>query len=282
MKSLDEFLADVGDLHELCQVPSRLAPFFGFYLETVELIDVLTPKAIGSCYETARLNPPGNLSDILRKSRSFVQVKGGGYRLSRHGRELVQRSLTSSAKDSKDNEAITTAEAVSVSKVLVVHGRDEALRIEFFSLLRTLGLHPLEFEEMIQFVGRPNPYVWEVIMAAFKYIQACLVLITPDEVAHLREDLRSDVDDAADLWQPRPNVLIEAGVALALQPDRTLVVRVGQVREISDLAGQHYLAFDGSPQSRHKLANRLRLARCEVSTTGQDWLSVGKFKMSKR
>jgi predicted nucleotide-binding protein len=165
--------------------------------------------------------------------------------------------------------------------VLVVYGRDEELRVEFFSLLRTLGLHPLEFEEMIQLVGRPNPDVWEVIMTAFKHVQACIVLITPDEIAHLREDLRSDVEDAVDLWQPRPNVLIEAGVALALDADRTLVVRIGHVRNISDLAGQHYLAFDGSPQSRHKLANRLGLAKCAVNTTGQDWLSAGKFNVKQ-
>jgi hypothetical protein len=77
--------------------------------------------------------------------------------------------------------------------------------------------------------------------------------------------------------QPRPNVLVEAGMALGLHNDRTVIVEMGRLRPISDLFGRHVVRLDNTPQQRKALAQRLQTAGCKVNLAGNDWLTVGDF-----
>jgi hypothetical protein len=73
-------------------------------------------------------------------------------------------------------------------------------------------------------------------------------------------------------------VLVEAGMALGLQRERTVLIEIGDLRPISDLAGLNTVHFDGTVTSLHKIAQRLRGAGCAVDTSGTDWLDVDRFK----
>ena len=148
-----------------------------------------------------------------------------------------------------------------------------------FSFLRALGLNPLEFEEMVHQTGSASPFTLEVIETAFRNAQACIVLMSPDEIVRLRPELRGPGDSKSSEYQPRPNVLIEAGMAVALQPKRTIIVKIGTVRSISDFDGKQYVSFTGAAESRNKLLGKLRLAECEVQSHGDDWLTAGKFEV---
>jgi hypothetical protein len=47
--------------------------------------------------------------------------------------------------------------------VMVVHGRDEAIRRAMFSFLRSIGLHPIEWSEAVDQTGSAAPYVGDVL-----------------------------------------------------------------------------------------------------------------------
>jgi predicted nucleotide-binding protein len=164
--------------------------------------------------------------------------------------------------------------------VFVIHGRQ--LLGEFHTFLRSLGLKPLEWSQARRLTGKPNPYTWEVVDKALSEAGAIVVLLTPDDEARLRPDLLAEQDNALEkefLTQPRQNVLFEAGVSYGRAPNRTVLVRVGSHRPMSDLAGHHILQLDDSPQSRQAVADSLRVAGCPVDMTGLDWYQAGSFAL---
>jgi hypothetical protein len=66
-------------------------------------------------------------------------------------------------------------------------------------------------------------------------------------------------------------------MAFATHSDRTLLVKVGEVKPFSDVAGRHVVRLSNSPERRNEIAERLRTAGCDVSTSGNDWLNTGDF-----
>jgi predicted nucleotide-binding protein len=169
------------------------------------------------------------------------------------------------------------------SRVFVVHGRDLNARDQVFMFLRSIGLDPIEWSQALQMTGKATPYIGEVLDAAFEHAQAILILMTPDEIAHLRIEFASSPGDPETLpaEQPRPNVLFEAGMALGRKSDRTVIVEVGNIRPFSDIQGKHVVRLDDSPQRRKDLAQRLRTAGCSVDLSGETWLTVGDFAKAK-
>ena len=51
--------------------------------------------------------------------------------------------------------------------VFVVHGRNDQARDALFAFLRSIGLEPLEWNKAVQATGKPNPYIGEILDAAF-------------------------------------------------------------------------------------------------------------------
>lgn len=166
--------------------------------------------------------------------------------------------------------------------VFVVHGRDLPARDAMFSFLRTLGLDPQEWEQMVHYTGDAAPFVGDILRRGLSKAQAVVVLLGTEERADLDQLLwrKDDSKDDRGGWQPRPNVLFEAGMALAMLPRATVFVETSPVRHFSDISGRHTLRFDGGPASRQKLAERLRAAGCLVSTEGDDWLRAGDFALA--
>ncbi|TWX37394.1 nucleotide-binding protein [Frigoribacterium sp. ACAM 257] len=160
--------------------------------------------------------------------------------------------------------------------VFVIHGRNEAARKGLFEYLRAIGLLPIEWSEALAMTGSASPYIGDVLDAAFERAQAVIVLQTPDDVAHLHESLTYPGDpETAPQMQPRPNVLFEAGMAMGRNPDRTLIVELGQVKVFSDIHGRHSVRLDNSVAKRQDLANRLLTAGCDVRMQGTDWHEAG-------
>lgn len=108
------------------------------------------------------------------------------------------------------------------------------------------------------------------------------MLLSPDDEVRLSPDLWKDKEDENEKeirLQARPNVLFEAGMTFGKDHERTLLVEVGQVKAFSDVAGRHVVRLSNSPDKRNEIAERLRTAGCDVSTSGNDWLTTGNFSV---
>ena len=170
-------------------------------------------------------------------------------------------------------------------KVFVVHGRDGRLRDDFFAFLRSLGLNPIEWSEALKLTGKATPYIGEALESAFKNAQAVIVLLSPDDEVRLSPQLwkASEEENEKDFrLQARPNVLFEAGMAFGTHSDRTLLIEVGQVKAFSDVAGRHVIRLSNDPDKRNEIAERLRTAKCDVKTSGSDWLKIGDFNVNRQ
>lgn len=178
----------------------------------------------------------------------------------------------------------TTSKSTSKKTVFVVHGRNEKLRKSMFSFLRAIGLKPVEWSQAIRETGKASPYLGEVLSIAFTKAQAILVLLSGDDEAKLMAGLLQEKDKPFEKEltpQPRPNVIFEAGMAIGRDESRTILVQVGEIRPISDIAGRHITNLDNTPQKRQELMTKLKSAGCKVNTIGEDWLSEGDFTIPK-
>lgn len=169
------------------------------------------------------------------------------------------------------------------NSVFVVHGRNEAMRRAFFGFLRAVGLQPIEWRRAIELTRKPNPYVGEILDAAFREAVAVIVLLTPDDEAKLKDEFLKPNDQKFEkklTGQARPNVLFEAGMAMGRNPDSVVLVQVGDIRPFSDIGGRHVVRLSNGAESRQELITKLANAGCNVDASGSDWLREGDFSVA--
>lgn len=164
--------------------------------------------------------------------------------------------------------------------VFVVHGRDLGARDAMFSFLRSLDLRPVEWSHAVGLTGKGSPYVGEVLAAAFACAQAVIVLMTPDDEVRLAPEFLKEGEEDTEgrtTRQARPNVIFEAGMAMAYAESRTVLVELGQLKPFSDVGGRHVIRMNDSSERRKELSLRLERAGCCVNSSGTEWLSAGRF-----
>jgi predicted nucleotide-binding protein len=173
--------------------------------------------------------------------------------------------------------------AVDSRTVFVVHGRNSTARKSLFQFLRSIGLHPLEWTQVIERTGKAAPYVGEILETGFAIAQAAVVLFTPDDEAKLREEFWGEKEPSYETeltGQARLNVLFEAGMAMGLYPNRTVLIEMGELRPVSDIGGRHTIRMNNSIARRQELAQRLKTAGCAVNLIGSDWHEDGDFEIT--
>lgn len=164
-------------------------------------------------------------------------------------------------------------------KVFVVEGRNKKMNNAMFTFLTAVGLEPIEWEEARALTGTATPYIGEIIEKAFLKAQAIIVLLTDDEECKLRNNLQTEKNDHIMRYQPRANVIFEAGAAFAYNPERTILVKIGDVSLWSDIEGRHVVHMDNSSKKRYALVGRLKTAGCEIDIEGKvQWLEAGDFE----
>jgi len=279
---LSDFISQIPHFEDLVHDPKLLLPHFGFYLAEVAKQAIIRPVAIEECFETARVGVPSNISRLMAQSPAFTKTRAG-YQLHWKARRDIMAQLSVPKDQPKSTRQMSNSDRLrSHRDILVVYGRDEVVRTSIFQFLRSLGLNPLEWGELVKRTGKASPHVWEVLDVAFRETQVVVVVFTPDEKCQLRDALQMEAADKDVVYQPRPNVLVEAGISLAKDEDRTLLIHVGNTRLISDLAGRHVLRLNNTSESRNEFAERLDTAGCPVVRSGNDWLKIGNFEAPLR
>jgi predicted nucleotide-binding protein len=166
------------------------------------------------------------------------------------------------------------AQSLDPKRVMVVHGRNESARVAMFHFLRALGLQPIEWEAAIRETGMGSPHNLEAVRAAMDVGQAVVVVLTAEDQAGLLPVLTEPGDpDTALQGQPRQNVILEAGLAMGIGRDRTILVEIGPIRRASDFDGLNAVRMSNAAPKRMALKSRLEGAGCDTSETGTDWLT---------
>lgn len=165
------------------------------------------------------------------------------------------------------------------NNVFVVHGRNHKVKDAMFAFLRSLNLKPLEWEQARALTNKSSPTTLEIVKIGIENSQCIVILLTGDDITQLS----SQYGNERPLVQPRPNVIFEAGWALAISgQERTLFVKFGNLRGFSDIDGINYITLNNSSKSRKAIVGRLKTAGCNVDDSGSDYLnpdSGGNFEL---
>lgn len=147
-------------------------------------------------------------------------------------------------------------------KVFLVQGRDQDAANQVRHFLRGVGLKPLAWEEVKKECAI-SPTTFEVVRKGLDMAHIIVVVLSGDDEARLNPKFlkSNDGENERDPKpQPRQNVLLEAGMALGMARDRTVMVRTTELREISDLSGINWVTMKGTSSARHDFANELTKA----------------------
>lgn len=155
--------------------------------------------------------------------------------------------------------------------VFIVHGRNTAVRDELAKYLRHLDAKPITWTEAAAYTAKTSPTTMEIIGAGMAKAQAIVVIFTPDDEARLKSGFTEDHDGTHErqlTGQARQNVILEAGMALGAAPERTVLVRFGQTRQISDIEGINWIDLGDTWDNRERLRVALVNANVAVEPHG--------------
>jgi predicted nucleotide-binding protein len=180
----------------------------------------------------------------------------------------VERAPTTSVRAQHVNHpqgGTMTTQSPDPKKVFIIHGRNVKARKAVEQFVRSLGLTPIDFEQLAADSGAA--FIGEIVRNGLAQAQGIIALFTADEIAHLRPDYHEPHDGQEDKerWQSRPNVLFEAGMAYGSAPERTiLAVLGGQTKLFSDVRGMHLTYLSNKTDARKRLRQKLIGAKCDV------------------
>jgi len=172
--------------------------------------------------------------------------------------------------------------AISAKRyVFVVRGRDAEAYRALSHFLRELDLRVITWDEATAQAGGGTPHTLDIVRAGIDLADAVIVLMTPDDLGYVKhayyDPARDDPREAQETGQARQNVVFEAGWAMALGQEKVILVRVGDVRPLSDIDGLNYVWLTNDVDSRRQLITRLRNCELDVHDSHDGWRDAGAF-----
>jgi predicted nucleotide-binding protein len=140
-------------------------------------------------------------------------------------------------------------------RVFVIYGQNTDAYKHMLKFLRALKLNPISFSDLATECGS-SPTIYDVVCHGMEEAAVVVAMFTPDECAWLRPAHNGGRRSGGDSprWQARPNVIFEAGMAMARCREGTILVLLGgDVKLFSDLAGVLYVELNNSPRQRNLL-----------------------------
>lgn len=164
--------------------------------------------------------------------------------------------------------------------VFVVRGRDHEAYDALAALLASLDLRIVTWDDATRGVGSGTPHTLEIVSSGIEMSNAVVVLMTPDDLGQVKQEFSLPNDDSRESkanGQARQNVVFEAGWAMALNRDGVVLVRVGDVRGLSDIDGLNYVNLTNDIAARRNLIGRLQNCGLAVDSSGEAWRTAGVF-----
>ena len=138
------------------------------------------------------------------------------------------------------------------SDIFIVHGHDEAAKLEVWRFIEKLSLHPIILHE--------EPDRGKTIIEKFEHhsdVGFAVVLLTPDDVGHPKDILESKP-------RARQNVVLELGYFIGkLGRSRVCALMKGGIEIPTDLSGILFTPMDDAGAWKLKLAREIREAHIE-------------------
>ena len=134
----------------------------------------------------------------------------------------------------------------------------------------------MEWMEVIRASGETSPYLSQAIMKSIEEAGAVVVIMTPEEDAQLNEKFWSEDGDDKIYKQPRPNVIFEAGLALGMKENKTIILQFGELRIFSDILGKHVTKYRGKDKENDfklDLLEKLKIAGCQCEARSEEHTS---------
>lgn len=157
--------------------------------------------------------------------------------------------------------------------VFFVHGRHRSKNARMRKLLSEgFGLELVEWEDAKDRVAGMG-LIYDIVLKGIEMSNATVVLFTDEETAELAKSFRR-AGDGGPRRQARPNVYIEAGYAVGVRPNRTILLEWPRswnaYESPSDFSGMHTIRYYDDDAGRDVLRHRLESARCILNLRG-DW-----------
>jgi hypothetical protein len=143
-----------------------------------------------------------------------------------------------------------------MARAFIVHGHDEQARSALENFLNALGVRVVPFHRAAP--ADMAASILETVLAGISKADVVFILFTPDEQSSFYSPstgqylAQTEEGEALAGWQPRPNVIFEAGVAVAVARAKTALIKLGPIRRISDLDGVRYINLN-EPNAHHQL-----------------------------
>lgn len=239
-------------------------------VELVSLSETFDGTKLDSENHTAAIERLAN-KQLLKEEGLMVQMTPLGINASENPALLNQILPTDQPPPKLENNTMSS-ETPDPKKVFIIHGRNLRAKKAVEQFLRSLGLTPIDFEQLAADLGAA--FIGEIVRTGLSQAQGIVALFTADEIAHLRPDHYEPHDGQEDKerWQARPNVIFEAGMAYGMAPERTiLAVLGGQTKLFSDVKGIHLTYLSNNHGARKRLRQKLIGAKCDVDLRVDAW-----------
>lgn len=164
--------------------------------------------------------------------------------------------------------------------VFVVKGRDSKAEAALEALLMALDLRIVTWDDAVRGCNVGTPSTIDIVRSGMRLADAVVVLMTPDDLGRVKPEFSQPHDDSREArltGQARQNVVFEAGWAMGVDPAHVVIVKVGEVRALSDIDGLNYVNLTGDISSRKSLVGRLKNCDLAVDDSRESWRTAGEF-----
>ena len=148
--------------------------------------------------------------------------------------------------------------------VCVASAPRDGVRRVMGGFLSSLGLIPVHFDQRTSWTSGASPPAEQELKAIFRETQAFIVVLTPDwKVVPVDSSTQPGVQEPEVCFQPDSRVILAAGMAHVIDPQRVIAIRIGDIGH-SNALYERSIRLDDTPETQNAVIARLKDVGCRV------------------